>query len=117
MEASFKKDFPNAQKVTWEEEHGKFEAGFTLGTVHESATYDKSGHRNEVEVAIKVAELPAAVQEYLKTHFADSKVIEAAKITNDKNVITFEAEVSGKGKKQDVLFDVNGKFIKTQNTD
>ncbi len=109
---AFAKEFPTVKKVSWDAEDGGFEAEFSLNGTDESATYDKTGHRKEVEVDIKTTELPAAAQEYVKAHYAAYKLVEAAKITNDKNVVTYEAEIGKDGKKWDVLFDATGKFIK-----
>ena len=57
-------------------------------------------------------ELPANILEYLKKNYATNKITEAAKITDDKNVVTYEAEIGKDGKSYDVLFDFNGNFIK-----
>lgn len=109
---AFAKEFPTVKKVSWDAEDGDFEAEFTLNGTDESATYDKTGHRKDLEVDIKTSELPAPVLEYVKSHYAAYKLIEGAKITNDKNVVTYEAEIGKDGKKWDVLFDATGKFIK-----
>lgn len=52
--------------------------------------------------------LPQNVQSYLKTHYKEAKVKEAAKIVKANGDINYEAKVNGK----DVIFDDNGKFIK-----
>ena len=62
-------------------------------------------------------EFQAIVLEYVKSHYAAYKLVEGAKITNDKNVVTYEAEIGKDGKKWDVLFDASGKFIKQQQGD
>ena len=109
---AFAKEFATVTKVKWGIEDGDYEAEFKLNGSDESATYDKTGHRKEVEVDIKISDLPAPALEYVKAHYAAYKLVEAAKITNDKNVITFEAEIGKDGKGWDVLFDSKGKFIK-----
>ncbi len=39
-------------------------------------------------------------------------VTEAAKITDDKNVVTYEAEISKDSKKMDLIFDAAGKYLR-----
>ena len=114
VKTAFAKDFPTAAKLSWDVENGDFEAEFTLDGIAESATYDKTGHRKEVEVDITTSELPKAVTDYIASHYVGYKLIEGAKITNDKNVVVYEAEVGKDGKKKDVIFDVSGKFLKEE---
>jgi major membrane immunogen (membrane-anchored lipoprotein) len=112
---SFHREFPN-KKAEWGMEKGDYEAEFKLNGSEAAAVYDKSGHRKELEIEIKHSEFPAAVLDYLKKNYPTDKITEATKMTNAKNAITYEAEITKKGKKQDVLFDASGKFIKIVNT-
>jgi hypothetical protein len=59
-------------------------------------------------VEIKIDELPANAKAYVAKHYAGQKIKEAAKITDSKGVVTYEAEVKGK----DLIFDNTGKFLK-----
>lgn len=111
VKTQFTKDFPG-KKVKWGMEDGDFEAEFKINGSDASAVYDKKGHKKGVEITIKTTELPANVLDYVKTNYPKSKITEAAKITDDKNVVTYEAEIGKDGKSYDVLFDANGKFIK-----
>tara|TARA_R110000868_G_scaffold332387_1_gene593427 strand:+ start:16119 stop:16565 length:447 start_codon:yes stop_codon:yes gene_type:complete len=111
VKTAFAKEFPN-NKAKWGMEDGGYEAEFKIKGSDASAVYDKKGHRKALEVAIKTAELPINILEYLKKNYATNKITEAAKITDDKNVVTYEAEIGRDGKSYDVLFDFNGKFIK-----
>ncbi|MFM9989247.1 PepSY-like domain-containing protein [Flavobacterium sp.] len=111
VKTAFTKDFPG-KKVKWGMEDGDFEAEFKINGSDASAVYDKKGHKKAVEMTIKTAELPANVLVYVKTNYPKSKITEAAKITDDKNGVTYEAEIGKDGKSYDVLFDANGKFIK-----
>ena len=108
---SFQKEFSN-KKAKWGMEDGGYEAEFKLNGSDASAVYDKAGHRKELEIDIKITELPVTVLDYLKKNYPSNKIIEAAKITNDKNTVTYEAEIGKKGKTYDVLFDASGKFLK-----
>ena len=108
---SFAKEFPK-QKAKWSAEEGGFEAEFRLNGTEASAVYDKGGHRKELEVEIKTTELPANVIAYVKKNYPTAKITEASKITDDKNTVSYEAEIKKDGKSFDVLLDSTGKFIK-----
>ncbi|WP_333599338.1 PepSY-like domain-containing protein [Flavobacterium sp.] len=108
---AFAQEFPK-RKAKWSAEDGGYEAEFKINGTETSAVYDKKGHRKELESAIKTNELPANALAYLKKKYPTGKITEASKITDDKNVITYEAEIKKDGKKFDVLLDSNGKFIK-----
>lgn len=111
VKEAFSKDFPE-KKAKWGKEDDGFEAEFKINGTDASAVYDKTGHRKALEIAIKTSELPANTLEYLKKNYSTNKITEAAKITDDKDVVTYEAEIGKNGKSYDVLFDANGKFIK-----
>ena len=94
-----------------------FEAEFKLKGSDASAVYDKKGYRKEIEITIKTVELPNEAIQYVKKNYPKSKITEAAKITNDKNLVTYEAEIKKDGKTYEVLFNDNGKFIKIVDED
>ena len=107
VKMTFQKEFPNVA-AKWEKEKENYEVNFKKVGKTMSAVITKAGVLMETETDIAVSALPAAAHDYLKMHFKGVKVKEAAKITNEKGEITFEAEVSGK----DVIFDSNGNFLK-----
>ncbi|MBK9985150.1 MAG: PepSY-like domain-containing protein [Saprospiraceae bacterium] len=110
---AFAKEYPGT-KATWDAEDGGFEAMFTVNGVESSANYSKTGVRESSEVEINVTDLPAAVTSYVKANYAAYKLTEAAKMTDAKNVVTYEAEVKKDGKSMDLIFDSTGKFIKQE---
>jgi hypothetical protein len=114
VSGAFAKEF-SGKKAKWGMEDGGYEAEFVLNGSEASAVYDKTGHRKELELEIKIAELPAEVLQYVKENYPTSKITEAAKITDDKKVVTYESEIKKNGKKNDLIFDVSGKFIKISN--
>lgn len=108
---AFAKEFPN-KKAKWEKEYGNYEAEFKLNGTDASAVYDANGNRKELEIEIPIKDLQPAIVAYLQKNYATYKITEAAKITDHKNVVTYEAEIK-KGKDSfDVLFTQDGKFIK-----
>lgn len=111
VKAAFQKEFPS-QKAKWGKEDDGYEAEFKMNGTDASAVYDKSGRRKALEVDIKTSELPQAALDYLKKKYPKNKITEAAKTTDDKNVVSYEAEIKKKGKSYDLLFDESGKFLK-----
>ena len=108
---AFQKEYPNT-KVDWNIEKDSFEAEFKRNGKNASADYDKAGHKLATEIEIKETEMPAKALAYIATTYPNKKIKETAKITDDKNVVTYEAEVKIDGKDMDLIFDISGKFLK-----
>lgn len=108
VKTSFNKLYPTVQTAKWDKEDGDFEASFTLDKVNKSVKFDPAGNVVETEVAIPAESLPANAATYVAAHYGKKALKGAAKITDAKGVVSFEAEIKGK----DVLFDVNGNFLK-----
>ncbi len=111
VKSAFTKSYPGV-KAKWEKEKGKeaFEAEFEKDDKDMSVVYSAKGELLETEVEIAVSELPAAVSTYVATHHKGAKIKEAAKITDAKGTITYEAEVKG----HDLFFDANGNPLKSK---
>jgi len=107
VKAAFAKQYPGIT-AGWEKEDGNYEVNFKQNGNTMSALYEANGTLTETEMDIKVSDLPATVQSYIKEHYKGKTVKEAAKITKADGTVNYEAEVSGK----DVIFDAAGKFIK-----
>lgn len=107
VKAAFEKQYPGAT-AKWEKEAGNYEVNFKQNGSTMSALFDANGTMKESEMDIKVADLPATVQAYIKEHYKGKTVKEAAIITKADGAVNYEAEINGK----DVIFDSNGKFIK-----
>ena len=99
---------PKVSKVKWDKEKDKYEASFRENNADNSVLFSSAGTLEETELSIAVSRLPKGVMEYVKTHYKGQKVNEAAKITDAKGTVTFEAEVN----KTDLLFDANGNFLR-----
>ncbi len=110
VKEAFAKNFPGVTVKKWDKEDGKYEANFTQNGKTLSATFDTNGTLEETETDIKVAELPSSVTNYIKTKYNSASIKEAAIITNAKGEKMYEAEVKGK----DLLFDMQGKFLKEE---
>jgi len=72
-----------------------------------SVTFTTEGTSHQQVVAISLKELPAGVTGYVKKHYKNTKIAEAGKVTDAKDITMYEKEVDGK----DLLFDEKGNFI------
>ena len=102
---SFAKQFPSVKNVKWNKENTNFEADFDLNGLDNSALFNVNGNLLETETEIK--DLPKDISAAVKAKYPNQKVLEIAKITNSKSVVTYEVEIKGK----DLIFDSNGKFL------
>ncbi|WP_175620490.1 PepSY-like domain-containing protein [Chryseobacterium schmidteae] len=108
VQKSFQKKFPNSKEVKWEKEKDNYEAGFKVKGTETSVVINSSGNILETETEINSNALFASIKEYIAKNYPNQKIKEAAKITDTKGMITYEAEVNGK----DLIFDSKGKFLK-----
>lgn len=108
---AFQKEFSNT-KVDWDIDKDGFEAEFKMKGKDASVNYDKLGHKMATEIQINENEMPTKALTYLATNYPKKKIKETAKITDNKNVVTYEAEVKINGKDSDIIFDASGKFLK-----
>jgi hypothetical protein len=109
VKTSFAKQYPGVT-AKWEMEDGKYEASFKQQGHEISVLYDASGNMTESEMEIEVAELPAAIVDYVKSHRNGASVKEAAKITKTNGEINYEAVV----KSMALIFDAKGNFLKEE---
>ena len=105
--AAFAKKYPGV-KGSWDKEGANYEVNFKQGVAAMSALMDDNGTIVEIETSIHVSDLPKAVHNYMKKHYAGTKIQEAAKIVRSNGEVNYEAEINHK----DVIFDANGKFIR-----
>jgi uncharacterized membrane protein YkoI len=110
---ALQKEYPNT-KVAWDIEADGFEAEFTMNGKEASANYDKAGHKLATEIDIKESELPSKALAHISSSYPNKKIKESARITDDKKVITYEAEIKIDGKDCDLLFDASGKFLRKE---
>ncbi len=110
VKASFSKSFASVKDAKWEKENGNYEANFLQNGKKMSATFDPNGICMETENAIEISALPAAATAYLANNYKGEKIKDAAMLKMANGETHYEAEVKG----MDVIFDANGKFIKTQ---
>jgi hypothetical protein len=108
VKASLAKKYPQATKVTWEKEHGNYEANWGGKSGEDMAVqFSPDGKFVEQTKAIAVTALPKSVVDNVKSKYPTAKIKEAGYVTMADGSVRYEAEVKGK----DMLFDKNGAFI------
>jgi len=108
VKTTFTKTYPSTKVEGWVKENGNYEAEFDYNKKEMSVLIDPDGNITETETEIAVSELSKTITDYCEKNYAGKKIKEAAKIVDAKGIVTYEAEIN----KTDVLFDLNGTFIK-----
>lgn len=112
VKSAFNKAYPNILKVKWDKENqNTYEAEFKQNNDAISVVFDSEGKILETEVSILISQLPKAIEPFIQKNYKEYKISEAAKITDSKGAVTFEAEIKSGEKKKDLLFDSNGNII------
>lgn len=124
---SFYQNFKGAKVEKWEKEkNGEYEAEFEIVRVNmdkanskkeeieSSANFTSDGKLIQTETEMKVADLPKAISEYVTKNYPAYKISEAAKIVDPAGVVSYEAEVEKGKEEMDLIFDVNGVFLKKE---
>lgn len=101
--------YPKATDLTWEMEDSLFEASFMLDTVNTSITFSSDGTPVDVESAIPISSLPAAITDYTAQQLPGKSIKGAAMITHADGTVSYEIDVE----KRDYFFDGSGQFIKS----
>jgi hypothetical protein len=110
VKAALAKKYPEAAKVSWEKEKGNYEANWGGKSGEDnSVMFTPSGTFVEMVKAISVSDLPKAVASFVKAHYKGAKIREAGRVTDAAGKTMYEAEIKG----GDLIFDENGKFLKT----
>lgn len=101
----FAKKYPNATKVNWEQEDGRYGSSFYLGKIDMSVEYGTDGKITATETRLTFNELPPTAQEYMKK--IKGRIGEIGRIELDSGMILYEVEL----KHEDIIFDAQGNFI------
>jgi len=103
--------YPNANEIKWNKEGKNFEAEFLNNGVKTSVNLDNDGNIVETETAIKRADFPNGVIDFIKKHYKGYTITEKTKIVNSQGVKTYEVEITKNKIKKDLHFDNNGNLI------
>jgi hypothetical protein len=109
VKSAFKKQYPEAIKISWEREKGNFEANWGGKSGEDnSAQFTPAGNFIEIVKAISIKDLPKNVAPYIASHYNGAKIKEAGKVTDSNGKTMYEAEIKG----SDIIFDEQGNFLK-----
>ncbi len=109
---AFKKKFPSVVSTKWEREsETEFEVSFKENKEEYSAKFEKTGKWLETEHEMENAQLPASVQNTLKSEFAGFQIKEAEEVeTSDLGKI-YELALKNKSESYEVKFSSDGKVL------
>ena len=114
VKAAFAKQFPKAEGAKWEmEDKTDYEAEFKMNVSKYSAKFDAKGTWIETEHKIKQEELPAPVQQALKSNYADHKV-EGAEVAETPEGTIYEVALEKADHEMEVVFNAAGKVLNTK---
>lgn len=110
VKTALKQMYPSAAKVEWEMEDGMYEGEFNDQGQELSVYFTQDGKWTMTEVEIDPDMLPEGVLDYIKQHHQEVEDLDADKITNALQSVTYEVEVG------DItyLFNDRGQFISKQ---
>lgn len=111
VKLAVQKQYPQVKETEWQKENEHYEAEFIQNGTEISLLLDAQGNIMETEIEISVEMLPQKVREYVSQNYPKEKIKEAAKITDAKGNLSYEAEI----KKTDLYFDAQGNFISAKN--
>jgi hypothetical protein len=107
----FTKDYPDATKVTWTKEKDNYEVNFVQNKKETTIEYTPKGDLVEIETYVAVTTLPQPAFDYMKDNYRNKYIkMNATKITKANGDVYYSANV----KRTDVLFDANGRFVRTE---
>jgi hypothetical protein len=116
--SAFEKAYPKAviRGLSKEEENGKtfYEIESLDGKTHRDLLYSPDGTVAEIEQAVAVNDLPAAVKATVSKNFPKGKILKSERLTRD-TVTEFEVVISSGKAKHEVVLDPAGNIVKTKN--
>lgn len=107
---AFKLQYPEAEKVEWEEESETWKAEFWMNDKQSEATYTPDGTWIGSEIELAATELPAKILRALERDFPGYKVLEC-EVNTDPEQRWYEVEVKINGEFKEVAYNVLGERI------
>lgn len=118
VQKAFEKDFPKAT-ASWTIDYAgdnrdqlSYEGDFTQNKTEMTAVYDATGKLTVLEVGLKTNEIPAKISSYLAQNYPKNKINNAAKVTTNKTIITYEIGITINDRWTDAIFNKEGDFLR-----
>lgn len=112
-EVAFKKQYPNAEKVSWDlDTNGYHEASFTMDGEKYRADYTAQGKWIETESSLKFGKLPKAVQDVITAQHDKDDITEIERVDHASKGVFYDVEFKQKGKNRDIEIREDGEIIK-----
>jgi Putative beta-lactamase-inhibitor-like, PepSY-like len=113
VQKAFAEKFPTVKRVSYDrEKNGDYEAEFKVNGLETSANFTADGKWLETEKTIATSALPAEIVTAIKTQYPNAKIVGAAQIETLEKGTLYEADLKTGIKKQEVLLDAKGNFVK-----
>jgi hypothetical protein len=109
--ATFTKQFPKAQDVTWDSLDVGVVANFSNGKDICKAFYDAQGNFQHVTILMTFETLPSDIQSYIKKKYK-TDIVPIAQLVNDGNNKMYQVEIETSTDYISLEFDGKGKFLK-----
>lgn len=109
---NFKKLFPKASDVEWEQKGDLYNVEFEIGWFTDyEAWFSKSGKLIKYTKEINQSDLPIAIINAIETKYKEYRIDDVKKIV-ENGTETYKVELKKWGEEFDVFYSKNGKFIK-----
>lgn len=111
---AFKARYPHAERVSWKDNLGAFEAQFVLNNYEVSASFNSSGDWLHTERKLKFEELPTEVQDgFGKSKYTDWEKGSVFELTRNTEPLQYRILVKKSGvQKKYLFFSADGKLRK-----
>jgi hypothetical protein len=96
VKSTFLISYPDLTNVKWEKEKDLYKVHFSLNNIAQTMVLDPNGNLVQRVAAITIKKLPPAALGYIKKNYRRKKITAAAKITDARGVVTFQAQVASK---------------------
>lgn len=107
---AFQTKFRNARDVEWEYKHGYYEVEFEIGQREFEIKYDPKGNILYYEEELDGKQLPAAIQQTIRSKYPGFYIKEAEK--KDSGRVTFKVELkNNSGEEWELILSPSGKIL------
>lgn len=112
----FQQSFPKAYDIEWELKNNIYEVEFEQGWGKDfEAWYTADGNLIRLKEELNKSDLPKAVASTLKTKYANYRIDDAKKITENKKTI-YKVELENNMEEFTLFFNRNGQLLKQPTT-